>query len=509
MIKHCLLYSYLTLLAACLAVPSVFAMEAPAVETWLGEWINTDANTRSTTKLKIHRVDGKLVAQGFGKCHPTDCDWGTTPLYLSVGTDGAEAVIGLASWDHGFKKHHIVARLRSGKLIVESTVIYKDESGRANRSYTETFARKTTPVRRGRPISTIKSHTVFGGVIPIRVPEPAVANPTIRPHLATVNSKACEQAVQGKIAWNYSGNKQWTPKSIARLCHGAKASVEPARCFERVMHGGLNWGDGTRWEWQNAVDLCEGTWNASATISCFEAQKASGTPWMRAIDACTDGFENAREPASIAPPIPETTPWAMQLPAFPWPPPRSSAFEVIPAGLVTNQGEITLLRDVNKKLIQALAASGYVERSYYAVPDGFALVTRLEQINPDGTPKEHGRWSIEVESLHSFSLTEYLEALFFADPGLFRVIVFVVTPHPFSQSEANIDRDEALTWLTEGLNTLPSSVATQEYTDRFSTTALIYVFEQLGSEDASLKTPGELTGRIHLDRSGFLIALQG
>lgn len=196
-------------------------------------------------------------------------------------------------------------------------------------------------------------------------------------------------------------------------------------------------------------------------------------------------------------------------PAFPWPPPQASASVVIPMELVKeSQGEITRLGDVNEKLRRALEASGYVERSYFAVPEGFALVTRLEQINPDGTPKEPGRWSTEVEPLRRFSLKEYLEALFFANPGLYRIVVFVVTPHPFSQSETAVDRDEAMDWLREGLNALPSSVATQEYTDEFTTTALVYEFEQPESREPMLSLPSRLTGKAHLDKAGLTSMLE-
>ncbi|MDQ3938836.1 MAG: hypothetical protein M3253_09190, partial [Chloroflexota bacterium] len=75
----------------------------------------------------------------------------------------------------------------------------------------------------------------------------------------------CQDAVQGKIAWNYSGSTTWAPNNVERLCRGA-SDDQPARCFQRVMHGGINWGGGTRWEWQNAIDLCEGTADANATI---------------------------------------------------------------------------------------------------------------------------------------------------------------------------------------------------------------------------------------------------
>lgn len=96
----------------------------------------------------------------------------------------------------------------------------------------------------------------------------------------------CATAVQGKIAWNYGGNKNWSAANIARLCKGAEGSAEPARCFRKVMHGGVNWGGGTRWEWRNAIELCRGARNASARISCFKKKVANETPWQQAIRQC-------------------------------------------------------------------------------------------------------------------------------------------------------------------------------------------------------------------------------
>jgi hypothetical protein len=108
--------------------------------------------------------------------------------------------------------------------------------------------------------------------------------PTVKAPLLT--AQACANAVQGKIAWDYKGSKQWGQGNIDRLCAGAENSTEPAQCFERVMHGGINWGGGTQWSWANAIDLCEGSTNASATVACFETAINNGTDWRNAINEC-------------------------------------------------------------------------------------------------------------------------------------------------------------------------------------------------------------------------------
>ncbi|HEU0063211.1 MAG TPA: VOC family protein, partial [Hyphomicrobiaceae bacterium] len=42
----------------------------------------------------------------------------------------------------------------------------------------------------------------------------------------------CAQAVQGKVRLGPNGSRLWPEGSLARLCHGAETSVEPARCFD-------------------------------------------------------------------------------------------------------------------------------------------------------------------------------------------------------------------------------------------------------------------------------------
>lgn len=97
---------------------------------------------------------------------------------------------------------------------------------------------------------------------------------------------ACASAIQDQIAWDYQGNTHWEPGNIRDLCAGAGDSIEPARCFETVMHGGVNWGEGRNWEWVNAIALCAGTRDARATVGCFRQQVREGYHWEDAIREC-------------------------------------------------------------------------------------------------------------------------------------------------------------------------------------------------------------------------------
>ena len=195
------------------------------------------------------------------------------------------------------------------------------------------------------------------------------------------------------------------------------------------------------------------------------------------------------------------------LPEFPWPPPRASASTTISRELLLGSQEHPQLGDAVAALDLAFQNAGYGERSYYSVPKGFAMASRIEQINQDGTAKGPAdRWSLEVPQMRKFSFSAYLTALFRARPGYYRVIVFVVTSKPFSQSNAKVTSKEAELWISSGLNALPEDIARGEYTSAHRCTALIYEFKRLETQPAKFVDPSELTGQIHLEKSGLLAA---
>jgi hypothetical protein len=110
----------------------------------------------------------------------------------------------------------------------------------------------------------------------------------------------CAGAIQGRIAWDYRGTTRWDPGNLSKLCRGAEDSRAPGACFQRVMHGGVNWGSGTTWKWENALSLCASTRNAEATVSCFEAEIRRNRTWQRSIATCK---ASGSGDAPTAPPI--------------------------------------------------------------------------------------------------------------------------------------------------------------------------------------------------------------
>lgn len=199
-------------------------------------------------------------------------------------------------------------------------------------------------------------------------------------------------------------------------------------------------------------------------------------------------------------------------PQFPWPPPKASGMAEIPRAFFSSANDSTLrIADVNRQIMQALEACGYYEHSYFAVPgEGFALVTRIEQINADGTPKpDPDRWSVAVSAMQHFSLTEYLRALFTANTGFFRVIVFVATSTPFTQDTTTVSRETAMSWLTSGMNRLPTEIGEVLFDQRFACHALVYEFEHPRVEEtALLKIPGRIPGKVHLRQAKIWNSLE-
>jgi hypothetical protein len=99
-------------------------------------------------------------------------------------------------------------------------------------------------------------------------------------------SSPCALAVQGKIASSHKGPNIWSAANLGRLCRGAEASVEPAKCFEEIMRGKVDWGAGTTWATTNALALCGGTRSARRTLDCFNREISSSQPWQAAIRQC-------------------------------------------------------------------------------------------------------------------------------------------------------------------------------------------------------------------------------
>jgi hypothetical protein len=198
------------------------------------------------------------------------------------------------------------------------------------------------------------------------------------------------------------------------------------------------------------------------------------------------------------------------IPTFPWPPPPASANEVLPNSMFEKRAPLKTLGNVNDALLSGLRRTGYFEKSYYSVPDGFALATRLEQISEDGVSKAPpARWSAAAPRVEYFSISDYLRALLTANPGYYRVVVFVVSDVPFTESGKPASMADAQGWLTGGANVLPASIAKSPFGPNTVCTTLIYEFTRPAGKDPVLLQPSTLDAHTHLLKSGLWNAFGG
>jgi len=197
----------------------------------------------------------------------------------------------------------------------------------------------------------------------------------------------------------------------------------------------------------------------------------------------------------------------VRLPRFPWPPPEPSERTMLPrARLDQALGTEPSLYGVAEHLLAGLNRAGYSEHSFYAVPDGFALVARLERINDDGRPASE-QFRYMPPGGEPFSLSVYVSSLFVAPIGRYRQIVFVVTGRPFVASGAPLTERSAGEILRRGANILPSSYRNIAFTPDHQVSALIYEFQKTGQQPLQQTPSGRLSALQHLRRAGIYVAV--
>jgi len=195
---------------------------------------------------------------------------------------------------------------------------------------------------------------------------------------------------------------------------------------------------------------------------------------------------------------------SFKLPEFPWPPPPYSTRLKIAHELLVLGQPVPSNGSVATRMEQALAANGYTQISYYAVPDGFAMVTQIERINPRAAPAAEQRWSTQIDpvSLIPFNLNAYINALRGKNGDSFRVLVFT-----FTTNDKVAPPEAAMTWVEKGATALPAALAAQAYGVDTLCNALVYEF-RISSLGASLQNPSEFDGTRHLRAAGILNTLE-
>jgi DNA/RNA endonuclease YhcR with UshA esterase domain len=108
----------------------------PSVNNFYGFWVNEDTDTPSITKVDIQKIGGIIYVHMWGKCYPTDCDWGIETTNISDATDGTLNLV----WNQGFAiKTQELILLSDGRLKVITFCHFTDNSGRPDYESIEFF----------------------------------------------------------------------------------------------------------------------------------------------------------------------------------------------------------------------------------------------------------------------------------------------------------------------------------------------------------------------------------
>lgn len=99
----------------------------------VGAWHNANPNTRSITRILIGRLGNNLAVHTYGKCSPTDCDWGTVTGYTYATSVGSNLGIGFSAvYNFSFAQVINVGYLSGSNLYVFEFTRFTDNSGRSN-----------------------------------------------------------------------------------------------------------------------------------------------------------------------------------------------------------------------------------------------------------------------------------------------------------------------------------------------------------------------------------------
>lgn len=185
----------------------------------------------------------------------------------------------------------------------------------------------------------------------------------------------------------------------------------------------------------------------------------------------------------------------------------------MPRSVFGDDSRARTFANVDQTLVAALSAGGYSARNYYSVPNGFALATRIEQINDDGSPKTPpARFALEPEPVSMLRPMDYLKALLKGVPGYYRVIVFIVTDDPFKASGDRPTEEQATAWVSSGVNVLPREIGDLPFARDVNCTALVYEFMRKPGADSDatqFAMPGRLDAMTHLVKSGIWSGFHG
>ena len=114
------------------------AKREKGIPSYLGEWKNINSQTGGITRIVIWEDGDNLKIEAWGKCHPTDCDWGAVSAHkiassVNIRRNAGQFDYLFAIWSFNFKDTYVNFKLSDDdelKLILTGVDIFKDRSGR-------------------------------------------------------------------------------------------------------------------------------------------------------------------------------------------------------------------------------------------------------------------------------------------------------------------------------------------------------------------------------------------
>jgi hypothetical protein len=113
----------------------------------LGEWVNTNTETRGIEKVIISRAGDGVFIRVFGAWSPSPRDWGEAraDVLYSTGVQSSDVMAFSAEYDFGFLETRLEANLSLGLLVIANLNTFKDGSVRSNYFSREFFYHSKEP----------------------------------------------------------------------------------------------------------------------------------------------------------------------------------------------------------------------------------------------------------------------------------------------------------------------------------------------------------------------------
>ena len=198
-----------------------------------------------------------------------------------------------------------------------------------------------------------------------------------------------------------------------------------------------------------------------------------------------------------------------QLPDFfPWPPPAPSDRRLLQLSQLGSGTPPDTWGALADRILALVRKARYRSWGFYAAPGGFAVVTRIEQLDQENGVALAGdqRWASEVK----VAGTSILDGIFTVrrPRGVYRVIAFVLTTDPRSGgpvTDPAVMLQLARRWGISGALDLPEVLRSNPITRVQRLFALVYEFESAVGGETRVHSPGLWTLDHHFEDAGIVI----